>query len=218
MGTFSLLVLIVYVTIALYVVYMARENYVQDKAKKDKDLVLDKLVVKPLVDDLNQSLETQLSSLNLDNCIKVDLGNEKVMEVDKINQWGIKLENKTNTYAIFVDWKTSTLTNLDGQNQTLACVTPNEGSSQSPSLVPPLEKLDEKFTIFTPNNEALPFVKGEVVFKRLDEEKPCTISLRLFLRLQEVGRNTNSYTLVLTCPFRFRKPSLQEVRDSMKKQ
>lgn len=211
MAAFSVLVLIVYLTIAFYVVYRARESLIDDKRQKQAAIVSGKAVIKPVVSDLEKILNSQLEPLGLKGAILVNLGKEKCVEVDKLKQWSIVVENKTTTYALFVDWKSSSLTNLQGQARELACLTPNRGASQSSSLTPPLDKLQENFVIFGNTDEIPAFVEGGALFKLLKEQKPCQLSLRLVLRLQEVGRFTNSYTLVLSCIFQFRSATVEDV-------
>ncbi|MFZ9739060.1 MAG: hypothetical protein ACO3EZ_13725 [Prochlorotrichaceae cyanobacterium] len=211
MAAFSILVLIVYLTIAFYVVYRARESLIDEKRQQQAAIVSGKAVIKPLVSDLEKILSAQLEPLGLKGAITVNLGKEKCIVVDQLKQWSITIENKTTTYALFVDWQSSSLTNLQGQARSLACLTPNQGASQSSSLTPPLDKLQENFVIFSKSEELPSFVESGALFKLLREEKPCQLSLRLVLRLQEVGRYTNSYNLVLTCVFQFRNATLADV-------
>ena len=216
MATFSILVLIIYLTIAFYVVYRARQTLIDEKIKQQKAIVSGKAMIKPLTDELEKALNSQLEPLGLSGAIGVNLGRERVIEVDNLTQWPIQIENRTTTYALFVEWKSSSLTNLQGQSRELACVTPNRGQSQSPSLTPPSDKLQENFTIFTDKEPPVPFVPGDIIFKLFKEEKPCNLSLRLVLRLQEVGRYTNNYNLILSCGFQFRSVTLQDVLDALK--
>ena len=136
--------------------------------------------------------------------------------MDKLTQWTVQIENRTSTYALFVEWEKSSLTNLLGQSRALACITPNQGKSQSPSLTPPLDKLQENFTIFSQSESPIPFIPSDILLKLLKDEKPCNLSLRLVLRLQEVGLFTNHYTLVPTCIFQFRLATVEEVLASIK--
>lgn len=211
MAAFSVLVLIVYLTIAFYVVYRARESLIDQKLQQQEAMVSGKVVIKPLISDLEKILNAQLEPLGLKGAIVVYLGKEQCVEVDKLKQWPIVVENKTTTYALFVDWKSSSLTNLAGQARELACLTPNRGVSQSSSLTPPLDKLQESFVIFSNTDQIPPFVEGALLFKLLKDQKPCQLSLRLVLRLQEVGRFTNTYNLVLSCIFQFRSATLEDV-------
>lgn len=217
MATFSVLVLIVYLTIAFYVVYRARQTLIEEKQLKQAAIVVGKAVVKPLSDDLDKMINSQLEPLGLKGAIGVSLGREQVVDVDKLIQWPVKIENRTTTYALFVEWDKSSLTNLQGQARTLACVTPNQGQSQLPSLTPPSDKLQENFTIFSQPESPVPFIPSVVLFKLAKEQKACNLSLRLVLRLQEVGLYTNQYTLVLACGFQFRIATLEEVLASAKK-
>ena len=211
MAAFSVLVLIVYLTIAFYVVYRARESLIDEKRQKQEAMVSGKAVIKPLTTDLEKLLNAQLEPLGLKGAILVHLGKEQCIEVDKLKQWSIVVENKTTTYALFVDWKSSSLTNLQGQARELGCLTPNRGVSQSSSLTPPLDKLQESFVIFTNTDDIPAFVQSGPLFKLLKDQKPCQLSLRLMLRLQEVGRFTNTYNLVLSCTFQFRSATLEDV-------
>ncbi|MEY2976702.1 MAG: hypothetical protein ACO3NK_12305 [Prochlorotrichaceae cyanobacterium] len=211
MAAFSILVLIVYLTIAFYVVYRARESLIDEKRKQQAAIVSGKAVIKPLVSDLDKILNAQLEPLGLKGAITVNLGKEKCVVVDQLKQWSITIENKTTTYALFVDWQNSSLTNLQGQARSLACLTPNQGASQSSSLTPPLDKLQENFVIFSKSEDLPGFVDSGALFKLLKDEKPCQLSLRLVLRLQEVGRYTNSYNLFLNCVFQFRNATLADV-------
>ena len=211
MAAFSVLVLIVYLTIAFYVVYRARESLIDEKRQQQEAMVSGKAVIKPLTSDLDKILSSQLEPLGLKGSILINLGKEKCMEMNSLKQWPIVVENKTTTYALFVDWKSSSLTNLQGQARELACLTPNRGVSQSSSLTPPLDKLQENFVIFSNTDEIPPFVEGALLLKLLKQEKPCQLSLRLVLRLQEIGRFTNTYNLVLSCIFQFRSATLEDV-------
>lgn len=211
MNTFSLLVLIIYVTIMVYVVYKARESVVEEQEKRQQEALAGKLVLNLEQAKLQADLDRQIEELDLKGAISIQIPQSPLIDIGQFAALPLAMENQTSTYAVYVDWKQSSLTTLQGAAQELACLTPNLGQSQSPSLLPPNDKLRETFRIATADGEILPLVPPEQLLKQLLERKPCEIILRLVLKLQEVGRYQNSYLVVVSCPLRFRLPTLQDL-------
>ncbi|WP_017714015.1 hypothetical protein [Prochlorothrix hollandica] len=211
MNTFSLLVLIVYITIMVYVVYKARESVVEEKQKRQEADLDGKVVLTIEVEKLQAALDSQVEDLNLRGEMTLAIPQAPLITLGGLNTLPLYVENRTRTYALFVEWQQSSLTNLNGQAQALACLTPNLGQSQSPSLVPPEGKLQETFRVATADGELQPLVDQELLWVMLNKKIPCQLSLRFLLRLQEVGRYQNSYTVVVSCPCSFRMATVQDL-------
>lgn len=210
MNTFSLLVLIVYVTIMVYVVYKARESVVEEQEKRQQEALAGKIVVTLDGAKLQGDLDRQIEELDLKGAISIKIPQDPVVDVTQFAALPLEMDNQTSTYAIYVDWQQSSLTTLNGSAQELACLTPHLGQSQSPSLLPPNEKLREVFLIATTEDEVIPLVPPEILIL-LSKKVPCEIFLRLVLKFQEVGRYQNAYLVVVSCPCRFRLPTLQDL-------
>jgi hypothetical protein len=211
MKTIDLLILIIYVTLMVYVAYQARENIIDEKKTGLKQLLAGKIVVEPDRVELAKALKEQLEPLNLDEYIEASLGNPQVLDANTFGVLSLTLRNESQTYAVLVEWANSTLTNLTGQANSLALINMATGLTQSPSLVPPREILQESFTIAqqAEDGKLLPLVDPGSLLKRLtDKDKPIEnviIRLRLILKLQPVSNYaTQGHLLAISCPYRIR--------------
>jgi hypothetical protein len=211
MKTIDLLILIIYVTLMVYVAYQARENIIDEKKTGIKQLLAGKIVVEPDRVELAKALKEQLEPLNLDEYIEASLGNPLVIDANAFGILSLTLRNESQTYAVLVEWANSTLTNLTGQANSLALVNLATGLTQSPSLVPPREILQESFTIAQQLDDGglSPLIDPGSLLKRLtDKDKPIdsvVIRLRLVLKLQPVSNYaTQGHLLAISCPYRIR--------------
>jgi len=212
LSTFSLLVLIVYITIMVYVVYKARESVVEAEQQQQQQQLEGKVILTIAQEDLQTKLDEQIRDLNLVGTIAIQVPRDPVVNLRDFTTLPLVMVNNTTTYGIWVEWERSFLTTLGGQAQQLACLTPNLGQSQSPSLVPPGGQLVENFRSATLDGQVQPLVPPDLLLKLLDKGAPCQLSLQLVLRLQETGRFQNSYTVIVACPCSFRLPTLQDLK------
>lgn len=172
MNTFSLLVLIIYVTITVYVVYKARESVVEEQEKRQQEALDGKVVLSLENAKLQADLDRQIEEMDLQGAIAIQVLHNPLIEISQFTSLALEMENKTSTYAVYVDWKQSSLTTLQGAAQELACLTPNLGQSQSPSLLPPNDKLRETFRIATADGEMMHLVPPGLLLKFLAKKFP----------------------------------------------
>lgn len=209
MATLDLLILIVYVTFMIYVVYRARQSLLDQKAEELRQLLRDKYVLSPDMEQLQKELDRQLEAINLKGAIAVELGRNMIMPLENLKQLPITVNNRTTTYAVYVDWQESALTNLNRNARSLACVTPNQGQSQSPSLVPPGDRLQENFTVA--QAEPKPLIEPNIARQILTKNNSCQVILRLVLKLRTVGGTNLSHLIALTCPYNLRIFTMEDL-------
>lgn len=215
MASFDFLILIVYITLMIYIIYRARQSVLEAKASKQQEARAGKVLMVPQQEQLAQELERQLSPLNLSGRIQLNLGGRMVIEGDRLDRLSLTIENRTTTYAIYINWKESTLTDLRSQSRSLARITPNEGLSQANSMVPPQQKFQEGLTVWTgdrPLSLIDPFTLMAKVSTTPEDEVACTIVLSLSIILKAVSNSSANHFLAVSCPIEFRPPTMADIR------
>lgn len=149
MASFDFLILIVYITLMVYVLYRARQSVLEERISRREEARAGKVLVVPQQDILNAELERQLTPLNLGDRVNINLGGQMIVEGDRLDRLSIAIQNRTSTYAVFINWRESTLTDLRSQSRSLARISPNEGLSQNISMVPPQQQFRESLTVWT---------------------------------------------------------------------
>jgi hypothetical protein len=239
MTTFDLLILILYITFMVYVVYRARETVIEGKKKEAAKKLEGKFVVEADSAYIKQELDRHLIPLEIEGAIKLELGRSFMTDLDSLTQLPLTLDNLTTTYAVYVDWKDSALTTL-GRNSArpIACIGANRTLTQTPSLVPPQDRLIEFFTL--QQDEITPVVDPGVVAillklgkdkgkekgkdkgkddskggKELGGEMSYEFWLRLAIRLRGVNTNSLNHFIALTCPYRIRPATSQDMNQKI---
>lgn len=214
MASFDLLILIVYVTCMVYVLYKARQSVIDAKIARREEARAGKVLVIPNQEILNQELERQLLPLNLSDRIQLSLGNRIIVEGDRLDRLSLTIANRTTTYAIYLNWQESTLTDLRSQSRSLARITPNQGLSQTTSMVPPAQRFRESVTVWT-GDRPLPLLEPFSLMGKVattpEGDVACTIVLSLSIGLKAVSNSKASHFLAVSCPIEFRAPSLEDM-------
>jgi len=220
MASFDFLVLIVYVTLMVYVIYRARQSVLEDRITRREEARAGKVLVVPQQDTLNEELEQQLIPLNLSDRIQIDLGGPILIGGDQLDRLSISVRNNTTTYAVFVNWRESSLTDLRKQSRSLARISPNEGLSQSISMVPPQQQFRESLTVWTgdrPLSLLEPFALMGKVELAEEGETACEIILSLSIGLKAVSNSQANHFIAVSCPIEFRAPSLDDIQGKTSK-
>lgn len=214
MASFDLLILIVYITFMVYVLYKARRSVIEAKIARREEARAGKVMVIPKQEILNQELERQLVPLNLSDRIQLSLGNRIIVEGDRLDRLTLTIANRTTTYAIYINWQESTLTDLRSQSRSLARITPNQGLSQATSMVPPAQRFRESLTVWT-GDRPLPLLEPFALMGKVgttpEGEVACKVVLSLSIGLKAVGNSKASHFLAVSCPIEFRAPSLEDM-------
>lgn len=215
MAPFDLLILIVYVTFMVYVLYRARQSVIDQKLAQRKQARAGKVLVTLGQDALTQDLERQLATLNLSDRIQLTLDNRMVVGGDCLDRFTLTIKNRTTTYAAYINWQESSLTDLRGQSRSLARITPNEGLSRSTTMVAPGQQFRESLTVWTGDRPLnlvdAAFLMGRVTAVR-EGEVACKISLSLSIGLKAVGNFQANHFLAVSCPIEFRNPTLDDIQ------
>ena len=214
MASFDFLILIVYITLMVYVLYRARQSVLDERVSRREEARAGKVLVVPQQDILNAELEQQLEPLNLSDRIQINLGGSIITEGDRLDRLSISIQNRTSTYAVYVKWSESTLTDLRSQSRSLARISPNEGLSQQTSMVPPQQQFRENLTVWT-GDRPLPLLEPFALMGKVDltpeGEKACAIVLSLSLVLKAVSKSQANHFIAVSCPIEFRAPSLDDI-------
>ncbi len=241
-STLNLLILILYLTVLVYVVYKARETVIEGKVKEAAKKLEGKFVVEADSAYIRQELDRHLIPLDLEGAIKLELGRSFMTDLDNLVQLPLTLDNFTTTYAVYVDWKESALTTI-GRNSArpIACIGANRVLTQTPSLIPPQDRLVEFFTL--QQDEISPIVDPGVVaillkaFKERGKDKDkdkdkgkdkdskegkerfdemtYEFWLRLAIRLRGVNTNSLNHFIAVTFPYRIRQATLQDIKSNI---
>ncbi len=214
MASFDFLILIVYITLMVYVLYRARQSVLDERVSRREEARAGKVMVVPQQDILNAELVRQLEPLNLSDRIQIDLGGSIITEGDRLDRLSLSIQNRTSTYAVFIKWSESTLTDLRSQSRSLARISPNEGLSQNISMVPPQQQFRESLTVWT-GDRPLPLLEPVALMSKVDKtpegEKACAIVLSLSVGLKAVSNSQAKHFIAVSCPIEFRAPSLDEI-------
>ncbi len=214
MASFDFLILIVYITLMVYVLYRARQSVLDDRVSRREEARAGKVLVFPRQEILSEELERQLDPLNLSTRIKINLGGPILTEGDRLDRLNVSIENRTTTYAVYINWSESTLTDLRSQSRSLARISPNEGLSQNISMVPPQQQFRENLTVWT-GDRPLPLLEPFALMSKVDitpeGEKACAIVLSLSIGLKAVSNSQANHFIAVSCPIEFRAPSLDDI-------
>lgn len=215
MASFDFLILIVYITLMVYVLYRARQSVLEERISRREEARAGKVLVLPKQDILNAELERQLEPLNLSDRLQINLGGQMIVEGDRLDRLSISIQNRTTTYAVFINWSESTLTDLRSQSRSLARISPNEGLSQNISMVPPQQQFRESLTVWT-GDRPLPLLEPFALMGKIDMtpegEKACAIVLSLSVGLKAVSNSQANHFIAVSCPIEFHAPSLDEIQ------
>lgn len=213
MTSLDVLIVILYVTFAVYVIYRARQSLLAQKAANRAKASAGLVIVKPDQQALDDALERQLGPIALQNAVKIKVNGGIAFE-DTVALLSLTIENESTTYAVYINWKESWLTNSRGQSRSIARLTPNEGASQSTSMIPPERMLKEAFTVMT-SEGAQPLPEAMVLHSMRQEGKKSPTSsvlLSLSVQLRAVSQYNQNHLLALSCPISFTIPTEEELK------
>jgi hypothetical protein len=71
-----------------------------------------------------EDLDQQLEALNLKDTVSLSFRFNNRYEFDELKQLAIRIQNKSDSYPIYVDWDHCVLTNLDGRSRRVARIPP----------------------------------------------------------------------------------------------
>jgi hypothetical protein len=214
MTSLDVLIVILYVTFAVYVTYQARQSFLAGKEAKLVEAKAGLIMVRPDQAALDRGLDEQLGPIALKGAISIKL-NSGINPDDKTDLLALTIENRSNTYAIYINWKDSWLTNSQGRSRSIARITPNEGISQNSSMIPPERQLKEIFTVMgqdgaQPLQEALMLHRMRQI--GLQKDPKSSILLSLSIQLRAVSQFNQNHLIAVSCPIEFSLPSDGELK------
>ncbi len=213
MTSLDVLIVILYVTFAVYVIYRARQSLLAQKAANRAKASAGLVIVKPEQKALDEALERQLGPIALQNAVKIKVNGGIAFE-DTVELLSLTIDNQSTTYAVYVNWKESWLTNARSQSRSIARLTPNEGASQSTSMIPPERTLKESFTVMT-SEGAQPLPETMVLhpMRQAGKKDPkSSVLLSLSVQLRAVSQYNQNHLLALSCPINFAIPNEEELQ------
>lgn len=220
MAPLDVLIVILYVTFAIYVMYQARRSYLLKKAASRAKAKQGLILLEPDQAALDRGLEDQLAPLALKGFLDLKLSDGIYLD-NMLNILSITIENRSTTYAVYMNWKESWLTNSSKQSRSIARLTPNEGISQNASMVPPEQVIKEAFTIMTPDGIPQPIpeaVKLHLLRQANQSKNPSAqVLLSLSIQLRSVSQYSKNHLIAVSCPITFKIPTDDQVQEWVKR-
>ncbi len=215
MASLEVLIVIIYVTFAVYVLYRARKSYLADKAARRAKAKAGLIYITPDQEGLNKALDEQLAPLALKDYLDITLSSGITAD-DKVNLLSLKIDNRSTTYAVYLNWKESWLTNARNQSRSIARITPSDGSfSQDASMVPPGRSLQEFFSVLTAEGpQPLPEALALHILRQEGkaDNPSAKVLLSLSIQLKSVSQFSRNHLIAVSCPITLRLPSDDEVQ------
>ncbi|NJR70015.1 MAG: hypothetical protein HC771_16240 [Synechococcales cyanobacterium CRU_2_2] len=214
MTSLDVLIVVLYVTFAVYVSYRARQSFLAGKEAKRVQERAGLIVVRPDQVALDRGLEEQLGPIALQGFISIKLSSGIALD-NTLDLLSLTLENRSSTYAVYINWKESWLTNGQGRSRSIARITPNEGISQNHSMIPPERTLKEVFTVMSdkgpqPLQEAL--ILHPLRQSGAKKDPKSSVLLSLSIQLKAVSQFSQSHLLAVSCPIEFSLPGDDEIK------
>ncbi len=171
-----------------------------------------------------EELEKQLEGLKLKDRVEVSFGFDKRYEFDKLKDFGVNVKNISSEYPMYVDWSSSSITDLDGKARRLTRLIPGNSldlfQGQALSPIPPGTTLKEKVVaedMLTRKGDDGPMEVSKTLvdlskpgkpgdaLKRFNdfvaEQRTLDVTVNLMLRFVSEGSPATGYAIPVTCKF-----------------
>jgi hypothetical protein len=212
MTNFDLFLLTIYFLCVTYVLYQIINSF------------NDEFIIGVEKDELKKQLE----GVKLSDRVDISFGFDGRYEFGKLKEFGVNVKNLSTEHPIYVDWNSSSVTDLDGKARRLTRLIPGNSldlfQQQALSPVPPGTTLKEKVVaedMLTRKGEDGPMEVGKPL---LDLEKPkkpgdaltrymafinleqkLKFSMNLMLRIVNDGTPSTGYGIPIKCEFTLQK-------------
>ncbi len=145
----------------------------------------------------NDELKKQLEDVKLDDRVDISFKFKGRYEFDTLKEFGINVKNKSNEYPLYVDWNTSSLTDLDGKARRVTRMIPGNSIDlfQQQALSP-----------VAANNTLKENIVAEDMLKRKGDDGPLEINAPLLdlSKPKKPGDSLNRYLAFMSLQVRLK--------------